>query len=600
MQHINPPQFTTQTAAEQLTKKLTAIFLLISAIGIFIGILHASSLTFVNDDAFITFRYAKNFVNGLGLVYNSGERVEGYTNFLWTLIIALGMKLGFDPVPFSTILGVCFYICNLILFIYLSWRFRSTGKGRYFFIPLTAIVLSVHRDFSAYATSGLETSMFTFLVSAGFALLLFAKSNSEGVNSNKRLFIAGCSFVLAMMTRPDGFLFLIASAFYLFITEKKPFKNILYFMLPSVLIFLPYWLWRWNYYGFFFPNTFYAKSINLPYYSQGLEYAYLYLKTYYGISLVFILGGLFTWQWLKTEDKKNPFVSVLTYLRENNNGPHPILLASLFSVIYILFIIRIGGDFMHARFFIPITPLLYFIIEMLINKITQKVPNLILSILILLTTIFRNDLYSKELSVGYVVDEAKFYTFENLKNSKKDGELIRKYTQGLPVRIAFWGAGLRFIYYAEPYYAIESMAGLTDTWLAHQTLLKRGRPGHEKSAPLSYLRSKNVNFYFGPLGLPPQNQLPLNAIIFDSLLAEIIVYDNNVMSHLAKYPELKFVRIPEFIDKYFKKNQSHSIDKVKEDYAFLKSFYFNHNNDSLREQKFLSYFEEQKTSPSAL
>ncbi|MDI6765311.1 MAG: hypothetical protein QME52_00540 [Bacteroidota bacterium] len=591
MQHIESPPFIPQSDAEQQTKRLSTIFLLIAAISILIGIFHASSLLFVNDDAFITFRYAKNLVNGLGLVYNAVERVEGYTNFLWTLIIALGMKLGFDPVPFSTTLGICFYVCNLLLFIYLSWKFRSTGKGRYLFIPLTAIVLCVHRDFSAYATSGLETSMFTFLVSAGFALLLFA-------DSNKRMFIAGCIFVLAMMTRPDGFLFLTASVFYLFITKEKPLKSIVYFMLPSAVIFLPYWLWRYNYYGFFFPNTFYAKSIDLPYYSQGFEYAYLYLKTYYGITLIFILGGLFTWRWIKSLDKKNLPVSVWTHLREKNN--RPILLASLFCVIYTLFIIRIGGDFMHARFFIPITPLLYFIIEMLINRITHKLPNLIFSILILLTTIFRNDLYSQEISVGYVVDEAKFYTFENLKNSKKDGELIRKYTEGLPVRIAFWGAGLRFIYYADPYYAIESMAGLTDTGLAHRTLLKRGRPGHEKSAPLSYLRFKKVNFYFGPLGLPPQNQLPLNAIIFDSLLAEIIVYDNAIMSHLAKYPELKFVRIPEFIDKYFTKNQSYSIDNVKEDYVFLKSFYFAYNNDTLREQKFLSYFEEHKTDPFSI
>src|SRR5262245_10458405 len=48
----------------------------------------------VCDDAFISFRYADNLVHGLGLVFNAGERVEGFTNFLWTLWIALGMRLG--------------------------------------------------------------------------------------------------------------------------------------------------------------------------------------------------------------------------------------------------------------------------------------------------------------------------------------------------------------------------------------------------------------------------------------------------------------------------------------------------------------------------
>ncbi|MGB7063098.1 MAG: hypothetical protein WBF13_12190, partial [Candidatus Zixiibacteriota bacterium] len=50
---------------------------------------HVNYLRFVCDDAFISFRYAKNFVEGHGLVYNIGEKVEGYSNFLWTLLLSL-------------------------------------------------------------------------------------------------------------------------------------------------------------------------------------------------------------------------------------------------------------------------------------------------------------------------------------------------------------------------------------------------------------------------------------------------------------------------------------------------------------------------------
>src|SRR4051812_8768436 len=45
--------------------------------------------SFTIDDAYISFRYARNFAHGDGLVYNLGERVEGYTNFLWTVILGL-------------------------------------------------------------------------------------------------------------------------------------------------------------------------------------------------------------------------------------------------------------------------------------------------------------------------------------------------------------------------------------------------------------------------------------------------------------------------------------------------------------------------------
>src|SRR5947208_12083 len=53
---------------------------------------------FLCDDAFISFRYARNFARGHGLVFNAGfERIEGYSNFLWVLILAAFQFLGVPP-----------------------------------------------------------------------------------------------------------------------------------------------------------------------------------------------------------------------------------------------------------------------------------------------------------------------------------------------------------------------------------------------------------------------------------------------------------------------------------------------------------------------
>src|SRR5262245_5079445 len=61
-------------------------------------IVHAAAYWFLTDDAFISFRYARNFSAGAGLVFNPGfERVEGYSNFLWVLILAAGNRLGWAP-----------------------------------------------------------------------------------------------------------------------------------------------------------------------------------------------------------------------------------------------------------------------------------------------------------------------------------------------------------------------------------------------------------------------------------------------------------------------------------------------------------------------
>ena len=46
------------------------------------------------EDAFISYRYVDRLVGGDGLVFNPGERVEGYTNFLWVLVLTLPRMMG--------------------------------------------------------------------------------------------------------------------------------------------------------------------------------------------------------------------------------------------------------------------------------------------------------------------------------------------------------------------------------------------------------------------------------------------------------------------------------------------------------------------------
>ena len=68
---------------------------------VFASIWDATRQRWLSDDAFISFRYAKNWSEGHGLVYNVGEWVEGYTNLLWTLWIGMGMRVGWQPEWFA-------------------------------------------------------------------------------------------------------------------------------------------------------------------------------------------------------------------------------------------------------------------------------------------------------------------------------------------------------------------------------------------------------------------------------------------------------------------------------------------------------------------
>src|SRR4249920_1270831 len=96
------------------------VFRACTAAALLLMLLNGIGHSWVNDDAFISFRYAKNLVEGRGLVYNTGERVEGYTNFLWTVIIAAGMGLGIDPVTLAIGLGIIFSLATILALAYLA------------------------------------------------------------------------------------------------------------------------------------------------------------------------------------------------------------------------------------------------------------------------------------------------------------------------------------------------------------------------------------------------------------------------------------------------------------------------------------------------
>jgi arabinofuranosyltransferase len=79
---------------------------------------HAWQYAFVTDDAYISFVFSRNLAEHGELTFNLGDPVEGYTNFLWTVILALAIKLGADPGPTSLVLGAACAVGTLVV----TWR----------------------------------------------------------------------------------------------------------------------------------------------------------------------------------------------------------------------------------------------------------------------------------------------------------------------------------------------------------------------------------------------------------------------------------------------------------------------------------------------
>src|SRR6185436_3393334 len=116
--------------------------------------------SWICDDAFISYRYAENLAHGIGLVFNPGERVEGYSNFLWTLFSALVIAGGGKPELWAPVVSAACALATLALVMTFLYR-RGRHPG------VVGILLAANTGFAAWATSGLETALYTLLVTAG-------------------------------------------------------------------------------------------------------------------------------------------------------------------------------------------------------------------------------------------------------------------------------------------------------------------------------------------------------------------------------------------------------------------------------------------------
>ncbi len=100
------------------------------------------------DDAFISLRYSQNLAMGEGLVWNSGQYLEGFTNFLWTLILYLPFTLHIDPLIFIRILGGILQVG----LVFMSARLARKLIGDHLAVCLVALLVAVHPSLLVFAT----------------------------------------------------------------------------------------------------------------------------------------------------------------------------------------------------------------------------------------------------------------------------------------------------------------------------------------------------------------------------------------------------------------------------------------------------------------
>lgn len=254
------------SARTVLSKRFRLATLAMLVVPFFLGILVV--LEFVKDDAYISFRYAHNLVTGHGLVFNPGERLEGFTNFLWVFILAPFEALGWDLFQVCEVIGTILGIaCLFIVARFTAW---VNGERKDLSHLWGAFWLATSSSFVLWVKSGLEQPLAALVPIAGAFLLWRARDRfghtpepAEKKTLEKKHLYAGLIMGAGCMTRPELHLLAILVGLPLVfdaIRSRSITRAQWLYVLGILAVTVPCHAFRYLYYGTLVPNTFYVKT----------------------------------------------------------------------------------------------------------------------------------------------------------------------------------------------------------------------------------------------------------------------------------------------------------------------------------------------------
>ena len=551
-------------AGEPVNNASKAGWLLLGIAACF-GAWQAFAMRWLCDDAFITYRYAVNLAEGLGLVFNAEERVEGYSNFTWTLLCAAAAKMGRDPVAFSQHAGIaCFVLCGLAL----AWAGRRLLPGRGA-LPVAATCFLLHHHSQSFSTCGLETALFQLCTVVLVGIV-------GGATSPRAWAAAGAVAAFTAMTRPDGAILaaLAAGAAAWQAWRSRSLAPFAAYAIPSLALFGSFLAWRYGYYGDFVPNTFHAKSAGDAYASQGLRYVALYLEAYW-VLVPAVLGTVFLL--LAPRAARGP---------AGPAEPQPWTWRWLAAVIlaYGAFVLWVGGDFMFARFLLPVTPLLYLVVELLARRWLAPVgQGATLAVFAAATLGWseHEEMRGLHRELDGVTEEREQYPRDKVAAERALARRVREALGPEGARVVFFGSQAMFVHEARFPYALEGAAGLTDRTLATMELPERGRIGHEKSILMrpEYLFERRVQLWLGPRWgeVEPWRQARLFG-----MPVLLVHWDQGLMDRMKGVDGIEFTDIRTVIDQWVAGAGGRDRAALQAEFEAFQRFYFLWNQDPQR------------------
>ncbi len=292
---------------------------------------------FFADDALISLRYADRFLEGKGLTWTDGPRVEGYSNLLWILLTSALGALEIDLIVAARVLGVL-AMAGVVWFMAWPYAGRSASGN---WLPLTVGLgfFCIAAPTAVWAIGGMEQPLCAVLIAA--SILSWSRVAREGMTARTPVLVLSLVLGLLCLARPDGPIFTLAAVLALLLEDLRS-KRRPGFKLYVTLLAIPFLcvagqlVFRFLYYGDLVPNTARVKiALSTQRFSGGLVYVAHGLRALLPLSLVALAA-----------------IGVAAASRRVRTAGVYLLTITILWLAYLVFI---GGDIFPAfRHFVPL------------------------------------------------------------------------------------------------------------------------------------------------------------------------------------------------------------------------------------------------------
>jgi arabinofuranosyltransferase len=446
----------------------------------------------IDDDAFISLRYARNWAEGNGLVFNVGERVEGFTNFLWTALLALAHLAGLDLPVTAQILGSVFALLTVLLLATAAASAlpEATAPSNAILGLSLALIapigLAGNESWAAWSVGGLENVCSGFLVLAAF--ILYFRSHDSATNAARCRLWCSVVLCLAVLNHPTNAIFAAVIGVHLLWAarqhQQSPRSWLPFFVVIAVVL-AGFLAARYAYYGELLPNTWYAKGgMSVAVWQRGLRYLLRILMAQ-PLSYIMAIGIA---------------VGAVSHKLRNT----PLTLLAIACLLYTLYIVAVGGEeFPAYRSTVVLLPLFSLMLPAVTLALWRRMgrPGSI----VIVATLF--------LLLSFTLPMALNERLRRLDTAVAEGRTALSRTAALmlkaqlPSNTLFAHSGAGLIAYYTNFRWIDTL-GLCDAHIARTQVatLGEGAAGHEKGDG-QYVWSRQPDYVMFP-GYPISNRLP--------------------------------------------------------------------------------------------